>query len=125
MRERSQDVVLQHFNRGDDDALMSRHALPLETVARMCTLLDEFVRPGSTVLEVGTGIGYSALILAALAGPSGRVASVEVDPHVADATRRVLRHLRMAGRVHITTGDATLPGTTVLLSTHQENAPLS
>ena len=112
MRERPQDVVLQHIPK---DESLDRHALPLDTVARMLSLLEDFVHPGSSVIEIGTGIGYTSVLLAALVGPTGRVSSVEINSRVADATRRTLRQLRMAGRVHVTTGDATLPGTVLLL----------
>lgn len=108
MREWPQDVVLKNIPR--DEIPSPRHSLPLDTVARMLTLLDQFIQPGANVLEIGTGIGYTSVLLAALVGPSGRVASVEINPRVADQARRMLRSMRMAGRVHITTGDATLPG---------------
>ncbi|MBB6172198.1 protein-L-isoaspartate O-methyltransferase [Nocardiopsis mwathae] len=64
------------------------------------------VRPGMRVLEVGTGTGWNAAILAELVGTGGSVTTVEVDPGVADAARH-----RLAGTgVRVVTGTRP-PGT--------------
>ena len=57
-------------------------------VAVMADLLDP--RPGEAVLEVGTGLGYQAAVLAELAG---RVWSVEVVEELAAAAEGRLRQL--------------------------------
>src|ERR1700694_1133511 len=44
-------------------------------------------RPGDNVMEIGPGTGYNAAILANLAGPTGRVTSVDIDPVIADTAR--------------------------------------
>jgi protein-L-isoaspartate(D-aspartate) O-methyltransferase len=48
------------------------------------------VQPGQRVLELGTGSGYNAALLASLVGRTGRVTTVEVDPHLAARARRLL-----------------------------------
>ncbi|MEV7915581.1 methyltransferase domain-containing protein [Streptomyces griseus] len=69
-------------------------------VFRMLDLLD--VRPGHRVLEIGTGTGWNAALLAHRLGP-GRVTTVEVDPELA-ATSAV--RLEGAGAdVHAVHGD--------------------
>jgi protein-L-isoaspartate(D-aspartate) O-methyltransferase len=45
---------------------------------------------GQRVLEIGTGTGYNAALLSTIVGPSGSVASVEVDPELADQARERL-----------------------------------
>jgi protein-L-isoaspartate O-methyltransferase len=57
-------------------------------VADMLDALD--LRPGHRVLELGTGMGWNAALLAFRAG-RGRVTSVEVDPELAAAARGRLR----------------------------------
>src|SRR6478609_10266925 len=52
-------------------------------VAQMLEQLD--VRPGDRVLEIGAGTGYNAGLLAYLAGPAGRVTTLDIDEDVADA----------------------------------------
>ncbi|MER5639037.1 methyltransferase, FxLD system [Kitasatospora sp. NPDC002227] len=45
------------------------------------------LRPGARVLEVGSG-GYNAALAAQLAGPTGGVVTVDLDPYVVRRTRR-------------------------------------
>jgi protein-L-isoaspartate(D-aspartate) O-methyltransferase len=61
-------------------------------VAHMCELLD--VRPGMRVLDVGTGSGYHAAVLATL---GGRVVTVERDPVLSDWAARNLRDAGIDG----------------------------
>jgi protein-L-isoaspartate(D-aspartate) O-methyltransferase len=69
----------------------------------MAALLDALdLRPGARVLEIGTGTGYNAAVLAHLLGPEN-VVSVEIDPAAADGAREALR---TAGYpVQVVTGD--------------------
>jgi protein-L-isoaspartate(D-aspartate) O-methyltransferase len=59
------------------------------------------VKPGDKVLEVGTGSGYQAAVLAEL---SDRVFSIELLPELAEAARTRLRDLGY-GRVQVKSGD--------------------
>jgi protein-L-isoaspartate(D-aspartate) O-methyltransferase len=81
-----------------DDAVVTRiedRGIPTSSssqptlMAAMLAALD--VRPGDRVLEVGTGTGFNAALLADLAGPEGQVTSVELQPEVAEAARENLR----------------------------------
>ncbi|MCC3768214.1 methyltransferase domain-containing protein [Streptomyces sp. UNOC14_S4] len=58
-------------------------------------LADLQVRPGHKVLEVGTGTGWNAALLAHRAGP-GRVTTIEVDRVVAESARHALRQAGIA-----------------------------
>ena len=68
------------------------HPLPQTSnpaiIAAMLRLLD--VAPGSRVLEIGTGSGYSTALLSHLVGTPGGVISLEVDSDVAERARLLL-----------------------------------
>src|SRR6185437_14365191 len=46
--------------------------------------------PGDRVLEIGTGSGYNAALLAELVGPAGSVTTIDLDQEMAANARRVL-----------------------------------
>jgi len=82
-------------------------------VARMTELLDPQV--GDKVLEVGTGSGYQAAVLAEIVAPSdadrlewGHVWSIERVPELAEQARENLRRAGYADRVTVIAGDGTL-----------------
>ncbi len=71
-------------------------------VALMTELLG--LRGGETVLEVGTGSGYQAAVLAQIAG---QVHTIERLPELAERARRILDSLGI-GNVTVHVGDGTL-----------------
>ena len=71
-------------------------------VARMCELLA--VAPGDRVLDVGTGSGYHAAVLATL---GGRVWSIERDPALSEQAAANLAAAGIEG-VELVVGDGTL-----------------
>ena len=79
-------------------------------VAYMTELLD--ARIGDKVLEVGTGSGYQAAVLAEVVAPSdeprerwGHVYSIERIPELAEFARRNLERTGYADRVTVVVGD--------------------
>jgi protein-L-isoaspartate(D-aspartate) O-methyltransferase len=63
--------------------------------------------PGNAVLEIGAATGFNAALLACLAGPGGRVVTIEYD---GDLAARAAANLRRAGYpgVQVITGDGAL-----------------
>lgn len=73
---------------------------------KMTDLLDP--REKETVLELGTGLGYQAAIIARLIAPGGRVTSIEKFPQV---SAQALKNLEKTGiwNVELMVGDGTVP----------------
>ncbi|GAA1985868.1 methyltransferase, FxLD system [Kitasatospora viridis] len=57
-------------------------------VADMLVQLD--VHPGDRIIEIGAGTGYNAALLARLTGPTGHVATVDIDEDVTAHARHTL-----------------------------------
>lgn len=75
-------------------------------VAMMLDRLE--IRPHHRVLEIGTGTGWNAGILAARLGDE-QVVSVEIDPELADRARACLADLHLRPQVHAADGAAGWP----------------
>ena len=88
-----------------DDALPIGHDQTISQpymVARICAELA--LHGNEKVLDVGTGSGYQAAVLAELAG---EVHSIERIPELADRARAALDAAGYAGRVQVHVGDGT------------------
>ncbi|MCS7098858.1 MAG: protein-L-isoaspartate(D-aspartate) O-methyltransferase [Sulfolobales archaeon] len=72
-------------------------------VATMTEKLEP--RPGQRVLEVGTGSGYQAAILAEVVGPRGHVWTIERIPQLAEYALNNLRRTKYLDRVTVVVGD--------------------
>jgi protein-L-isoaspartate(D-aspartate) O-methyltransferase len=75
-------------------------------VALMTEALDP--REGDKVLEVGTGSGYQAAILAEIVGDSGHVYTIEIIKELVEFARENLRRAGYLNRVTVIHGDGTL-----------------
>jgi protein-L-isoaspartate O-methyltransferase len=82
---------------------VSSSASTPSVVAQMLAALE--AAPGMRVLEIGTGTGYNAALLAHRLG-AHHVVSVEIDPSVAEHARQALATAGY-GAVRVITGDGT------------------
>jgi protein-L-isoaspartate(D-aspartate) O-methyltransferase len=77
--------------------------------AMMAIMLGQLgISPGDRVLEIGTGTGYNAALMALLAGERGLVVTVDIDPGIAARARENLAAgsaPRGAAPVIVITGD--------------------
>lgn len=76
-------------------------------VARMTELLR--VRPGDRILEIGTGSGYQAAVLATLGAD---LLSIERHAGLAESARARLDAVGLAGHVEVRVGDGSLGAAT-------------
>lgn len=85
---------------GDAQTISAPHM-----VAIMCDLLE--LEPGQKILEIGTGSGYNAAVMAEITGSKGHIYSVERIEKLADFARQ---NLKKAGYpdVKVIQGDGSL-----------------
>jgi FkbM family methyltransferase len=85
------DVLGHRMALDDRDSLRLSVARLMEPT--LTRFVQEAVKPGDTVLDVGANIGYFTLLFARAVGPGGRVVAIEPDPeNVALLTRNVARN---------------------------------
>jgi len=63
-------------------------------------ILAPYVKPGMTVLEVGSGMGFFTIPLAQLVGAEGRVIAVDIQERMLNGVRKRARRAGVEGRVH-------------------------
>jgi 2-polyprenyl-3-methyl-5-hydroxy-6-metoxy-1,4-benzoquinol methylase len=71
-------------------------------------LLSPYVRPGSTVIDIGPGMGYFSIPLARLVGPKGRVIAIDVQPEMLAALASRARKSGVSERIqpHLASQDS-------------------
>ncbi len=74
-------------------------------VAILCEELD--LEDGMKVLEIGTGYGYNAAVVAEIIGEEGHVYTMERIESLADNARNNLKHTGYDGRVTVLLADGT------------------
>jgi protein-L-isoaspartate(D-aspartate) O-methyltransferase len=90
----------------DDAPLSIGHGQTISQPYMVALICEEAaVGPGSRALDVGTGSGYQAAVLAEM---GAEVDSIERIPELAEAARRSLEAAGYADRVTVHVGDGTL-----------------
>src|SRR5512139_2340496 len=62
-------------------------------------LLQPYVKPGMTVVDIGCGMGYFTIGLAMLAGPGGKVIAVDLQQRMLDAMEKRAVKAGVADRI--------------------------
>lgn len=94
-----------HFHTGRPLAAMLGYdpsetgALPDSAIESFAGVGNPFVfgrlRPGETVVEVGSGAGFDAVLAARQVGPTGRVIGVDMTPAMLEKARANVERLRL------------------------------
>ncbi|MGF7118802.1 protein-L-isoaspartate O-methyltransferase [Methanobacterium oryzae] len=74
-------------------------------VAMICEILS--LEEGMKVLEIGTGFGYNAAVVAEVLGPTGHVYSIERIPSLAEIAKDNLKRTGYEDKVTVILGDGT------------------
>ncbi len=71
-------------------------------------ILGPYVKPGMTVLDVGSAMGFFSLPLAEMVGPGGKVVCVDVQPKMLQVLHRRATEAGLAERIetHISSEDS-------------------
>ena len=73
--------------RGEEGKWTSASSQP----AIMAIMLEQLdLKPGQRVLEIGTGTGFNAALIASIVGPAGKVVTVDIQPDLVEYARRRL-----------------------------------
>jgi protein-L-isoaspartate(D-aspartate) O-methyltransferase len=94
------DQVMRHVDAAGE-LLPSSNSQP-SYVLWLLHLLD--LKPGQTVLEIGSGSGWLAAVMGRLVGPAGKVIGIELIPDLAQQSRTDLEGIGVRN-VEIVTGD--------------------
>ena len=95
----------------EDKALVTQviNDLPTSSSSQpsiMALMLDALdIQPGQRVLEIGTGTGYTAALLAVLVGEQGQVVTVDIDETLSCSATEHLERAGYANRVRTLWGD--------------------
>ncbi len=81
----------------------------MNDIANAGSLREAGVRPGERVLDAGSGLGQLTRMMAAAAGPAGRVIGIEYSAEQLAAARRLAIEAGEADSVEFRQGDAAAP----------------
>lgn len=73
--------------------------------ARLISVLTKLVRP-KKILEVGTAIGYSSIIMSEGLGENGTITTVEYDPDTVKIARKNIERAELSDKITVVEGDA-------------------
>lgn len=115
-REAALEFARRHARPGDPDSVLAA----LDRFARedrflmnvgpeKGTILEDELRrigPEARVLELGSFVGYSAILMARLLSDRGRIVSIDVSPEASEVSRAMAEIAGVSKRVEFLTGSA-------------------
>lgn len=91
----------------DMEAYAQEHSVPIvqKEVAQLINVLLKLQKP-KNILEVGTAIGYSAILMAKSSGDSCTVTTIERNPIMAEQARENIEKAGLQGSIRVIEDDA-------------------
>ncbi len=85
----------------------AEHRVPIvkPETAKLLTVLGRLVRP-ERILEVGTAIGYSSMLLAQTLAPGGRIDTIERQEDMLEKARENIKRVGLEHTISVIAGDA-------------------
>ncbi|AHM56518.1 putative O-methyltransferase YrrM [Peptoclostridium acidaminophilum DSM 3953] len=92
----------------DMEAYADEHSVPIvqKEVAQLINVILRLQRP-RRILEVGTAIGYSAILMATASGEGCSVTTIERNPGMAEQARENIEKAGLQGSIRVIEEDAT------------------
>lgn len=69
-------------------------------------ILEGFVQPGQTVVDIGCGMGYFSIALAGIVGSEGKVIALDVQPQMIKRARHRAEHQGLAEHIEFSVCNA-------------------
>ena len=111
----NQPETTQHFPIGESACLLAGYEeseirqLPRESLESFagvgCPFRAQVIKPGQTVLDVGSGSGTDVLLASKMVGPSGKVWAMDLTPAMRDKLQATLKQNEI-DNVDVIAGDA-------------------
>ena len=98
-------LVLQELERKTYLTTLAPHMVSGHLQGRLLSMISHLLRP-SSILEIGTFTGYSAICLAEGLSPGGKLHTIEVNPEFQTLSRHYAEAAGFADRINFYIGDA-------------------
>lgn len=89
----------------EEYATLNKVPIAEPETARLMSVLTKLVRP-KKILEVGTAIGYSSIIMAQGLGADGKITTLEYDSRTAEIARENIKRAGLADKIQVIEADA-------------------
>jgi FkbM family methyltransferase len=64
-------------------------------------VIERYTKPGMTAVDIGANVGYFSLLMASVAGPTGKVVSIEANPAMAGLLRQTIAMNGLERRIEL------------------------
>ena len=92
------------LNKIYDEAVKNHIPIVREDMASLLKVIVHMMKPGR-ILEAGTAIGYSSILMAEASSSDCIIDTVEIDPDLVVVARENIKRANLEERIHVIAGD--------------------